>query len=67
MKLVNQKAENRSASKFFYKWREAYLNSLKKFDHKLESVKMVLARHKRNDHYELRRALAFWKDRVNKQ
>ena len=64
--LVIKKATFKSMSKFFYKWRSAYFDSLRKYDHKLEAITLLKSITSKREDLKVRIALSTWKQRVER-
>lgn len=62
--LTAKKADFKTSSKFFYLWRSAYFDSLRKYDSKLESITLIKEITTRKEQLKIRQALSVWKNRV---
>lgn len=59
--LVVQKANFKTFSKFFFQWRSAYFDSLKKYDDKMEAITLIKDISNRHEEFLTRRAVCIWK------
>jgi hypothetical protein len=59
--LVVQKANFKVCSKFFFQWRSAYFDSLKKYDDKMEAITLIKDISNQHEEFLTRRAVCVWK------
>ena len=63
--LAKAKADFKCISMFFYKWREEYFSSLKKYDDKLEAITQLRSILLNNDLRKTRKYLSIWKQNMD--
>ena len=59
--LVDKKADNKQTSKFFFMWRSAYFESLRKYDDKMESITRIKDISHRHEELLVRKAMCEWR------
>jgi len=61
MELASKKADFKHTGRFFYLWRNAYFNSLRKYDNKMESINMIKDITLRKQQWKMRICISNWK------
>ena len=67
MDLAKAKSNFKTTSMFFYRWREEYFNSLRKYDNKLEAVTQFKSILINSDMRKIRRYICVWKKNIDRK
>ena len=65
MDLAKRKADFKTTSMFFYRWREEYFNSLRKYDNKLEAITQFKSILVNSEQRKTRRYINIWKKNID--